>query len=388
MSEISKTQSIKFHNQNAKNLQEKQELELDKMRLTHKAQKQDLKFQQEKEFINLRNQLDHKLMVETANNERKLMKVKDSLEQVKQQTEKEKQNLAYSLRAKTENQKEQFNNLFNARAQQQKLQLQDLEDSYNFEIRKLQRDLKNKEAEIKSTGSDKLRTVQAQNKENIQNEQDIFRIKKDGLDTVHHNQLTTQEKKHKQYLAKQERLFQDKSVQRQEVFDDIVKKVEADGRGRQMTKQKLFEKKYNQLNEKHTQKITALSKNKEKIINNLKNEILNKHILNFEKTRDPFYTKTTIEPNLTKLPNRDFELKLKIPKEQVEHLTISAVNKEIKLSFNRRFQNVKENADGTTDKINKVETIVKNIKVDEILDSKKLSKSYKDGVLTVQIKRA
>lgn len=388
MSEISKTQSIKFHNQNAKNLQEKQELELDKMRLTHKAQKQELKFQQEKEFINLRNQLDHKLMVETANNERKLMKVKDSLEQVKQQTEKEKQNLAYSLRAKTENQKEQFNNLFNARAQQQKLQLQDLEDSYNFEIRKLQRDLKNKEAEIKSTGSDKLRTVQAQNKENIQNEQDIFRIKKDGLDTVHHNQLTTQEKKHKQYLAKQERLFQDKSVQRQEVFDDIVKKVEADGRGRQMTKQKLFEKKYNQLNEKHTQKITALSKNKEKIINNLKNEILNKHILNFEKTRDPFYTKTTIEPNLTKLPNRDFELKLKIPKEQVEHLTISAVNKEIKLSFNRRFQNVKENADGTTDKINKVETIVKNIKVDEILDSKKLSKSYKDGVLTVQIKRA
>lgn len=388
MSEISKTQSIKFHNQNAKNLQEKQELELDKMRLTHKAQKQELKFQQEKEFINLRNQLDHKLMVETANNERKLMKVKDSLEQVKQQTEKEKQNLAYNLRAKTENQKEQFNNLFNARAQQQKLQLQDLEDSYNVEIRKLQRDLKNKEAEIKSTGSDKLRTVQAQNKENIQNEQDIFRIKKDGLDTVHHNQLTTQEKKHKQYLAKQERLFQDKSVQRQEVFDDIVKKVEADGRGRQMTKQKLFEKKYNQLNEKHTQKITALSKNKEKIINNLKNEILNKHILNFEKTRDPFYTKTTIEPNLTKLPNRDFELKLKIPKEQVEHLTISAVNKEIKLSFNRRFQNVKENADGTTDKINKVETIVKNIKVDEILDSKKLSKSYKDGVLTVQIKRA
>lgn len=388
MSEISKTQGIKIHNQKVKNLQDKQELELDKMRLSHKGKKQELRHQQDKEILNLRTQLDHKLMVETANNEKKLMRIKDNLELVKQQTEKEKQNLNYNLKTKTENQKEQFNTLFNARANQQKLQLQDLEDSYNVEIRKLQRDMKNKETNLRQSGSSELRELKATNKENIRNEQDIYRIKKDGLDDTHHNQLVLQEKKHKNYLAKQERLFHDKSIQRQETFDNIVKQVEQDGQNRQMSKQKLFEKKYQVLNESHKSKITGLSKNKEKIINNLKNEILNKHILNFKKTRDPFYTKTTLEPKLTKLENRDFQLELKIPQTEIEHLNIYAGKKEIKMSFNRRFENTKENSDGSTDKVNKVESVIKKIKVDEVLDPKSITQTYKDGILKINIKRA
>ena len=54
MSDVSKTQNIRIHNQRIKNQQEKQNVELDKLRLAHKKQKLELANQQEKEIINIR----------------------------------------------------------------------------------------------------------------------------------------------------------------------------------------------------------------------------------------------------------------------------------------------------------------------------------------------
>lgn len=388
MSEISKTQNIKIHNQSIKNQQEKQNVELEKLRLAHKTQKQELSHQQDKEILNIRTQNERELMNEALKNEKKLIQLKENLETVQKQTEKEKTNLKQNLTTKTEIQREQFQNLYNTRAEQQKLQLQDLEDTYNVEIKKLQRELKNKQRDIQQTGSENIREVKAENKDKLYSTKNLFRIKKDGLDTAHHNELVNQEERHRHYLAKQERDFHKKSIDRQEEFDGIVKKVENDGRNRQLTKQKLFEKKYNQLNSQHQRKIATLSKNKEGIINQLKNQILHEHELNFNKTRDPFYTKTTIEPQVTKLENRNFKLTLPIPKTELEHLNVVAANKNIKITFDRSFNNVIENENGTVDKINKVESITKNIKVDEVLDPKSVTRHYENGVLEINIKRA
>lgn len=388
MSEISKTQVMAVNSAKIKNLLDNNQVELEKIKLRHQKNKQELNNQNTKEILNLQGQLDQKKVIKSYENQKTLEKIKENLETVKNKTEMEKKNLIENLKAQKSNHIEQFNNQYSARSEQQKMILDDLESSFNVEIQKLDRNLKNKREEVAFNGRTKLRELESSNKGKINFEKDVFKNTKNALDDAHHGELVNQEKKHKNYLEKQEYTFQKRSTQRKNEYDKIVQSIEDDGQSRRMNKQALFEKKYKALNDNHEQVISELSKRKENIINDLKNNILQAHELNYKNTRDPFYTKITIDSQITKLPNRDFEITVNIPESEVAKLKVIAQGKEVKLNYDRSFNNQIENADGTVDKINKVETISKKFEVDEILDSKKVFQKYQNNQLRIYLKRA
>jgi hypothetical protein len=77
-----------------------------------------------------------------------------------------------------------------------------------------------------------------------------------------------------------------------------------------------------------------------------------------------------------------------MPEYAKEVVTASANGKEIVLTSNRRYQDERKDADGTVNKVNKVESTVSRIPVGQVLDPRKMEKNWVEGALVFTIKKA
>ena len=79
---------------------------------------------------------------------------------------------------------------------------------------------------------------------------------------------------------------------------------------------------------------------------------------------------------------------MKVPEHSKTDVQLTINGKEAIVSFNRRFADASKEADGTINKVNKVESFTTRLQTGHFLNAKSMKSSYEDGTMTYVIKKA
>ena len=94
-----------------------------------------------------------------------------------------------------------------------------------------------------------------------------------------------------------------------------------------------------------------------------------------------------MKPQITEQPDH-YVLKMKVPEYAKEEVILSSNQREIVMTFNRRHKEERTDEDGTKLKFDKVESTVSRVPVAHILNPRKITKEWAEGVLTYKIFKA
>ncbi|PJB52826.1 MAG: hypothetical protein CO099_10545 [Bdellovibrio sp. CG_4_9_14_3_um_filter_39_7] len=147
------------------------------------------------------------------------------------------------------------------------------------------------------------------------------------------------------------------------------------------------------------QKIEALTKAHDLVVNNMKEKyqteldtMIKDHAklkqVTEEKIKDPFYQIETFEPKVEDMGD-SYIVSLEIPETEIDSVSVTANKRKISVGFARRFQERMEAKDtGAVYHSARSEGHRKEIPVNDIVDSQHMEQKYSDGRLQFKIKKA
>ncbi len=104
-----------------------------------------------------------------------------------------------------------------------------------------------------------------------------------------------------------------------------------------------------------------------------------------DRSEDPFYRLKSLNPVLGEA-DTNYTVKVSLPEHEAKNLFISGEGQYVKLSLARRFQDdVKDLENARTTKTSSFQSVSEQIAIPGAYDGKKISREYKDGVVTITI---
>ena len=365
---------------------EKHENELEKINLTHQKRKNQLENLHDKELVTRRNDNQKQLIEQANRQERTLEKLQKSLAQTKQTAQAKEVNLLDNLDESIEHQKMRHHEQIQLARTKHDMAMDEINQKASIEINRLQRKIDAKEAELKHASGVELSQVEEQGEKKLSMTKKSYLNKKYASEDKYQRALSNQKKTYETMIAGEERKHQSELLGKTENFDKQIKKIKTDGQLKSAQEQALFEKKFNDLQQNNEKLITKLLGRKEKIIQKLRNEVLESYKLDAQKSDDPFYTVTGLEPKIEQ-ENDHYLIHLEVDEENASEVELNGHKRELTLSLNRRFENT-DDSNGAVEKVKRVETLTRSFNVDQIIDENKVEKSYQDGVLTFKVMKA
>ncbi len=339
------------------------------------------------ELVEIRNQHDRDIAVENDKKEKVLQQMQKHLTSTQEMTDKEIKNLkSHTEKTRTEEQ----NRLSDQRTkvnEDHKLYLEDENYRYNKSIQDLNNNMEAKIHNVKTVKQEQL----------VATEQ-FQQGKIDTLRSNFKNQYETDAEKYEKIKRHQDVTFKKQLVdtynhQNQEL-DKITTQGRKDYEQRTENYQKglkeqelMFEKKYADALKKNQEDYKKLEELNQKSLNNIKTAMHKEIKLTESRQSDPFYEFIELKPQLSKTPD-GYEVRVAVP-EYAKHDVIMTTNpKEIILTMNRRYVDNRKGENGTSTKINKVESMVTRLPVTDVLNAKSVKSNYDSGVLTFTINKA
>lgn len=148
--------------------------------------------------------------------------------------------------------------------------------------------------------------------------------------------------------------------------------------------QKHFEK----LSETVSEEVKRLSTDADKTIaqHNFNNMERVKSVV--DKSEDPFYHIKSLNPVLSE-NDQEFIVKVALPEHEAKNLFYSGEGQVLKLNLSRRFQEkVNQPEENRTTRTNSFQTIIEQVAIPGAFDSKRISREYKDGIVTIKAPKA
>lgn len=107
-----------------------------------------------------------------------------------------------------------------------------------------------------------------------------------------------------------------------------------------------------------------------------------------QQTEDPFYHLKSINPVVSDAQT-EYQVKVALPEHEAKNLFVSTEGQMVKLALSRRFQENAKAAEGErVTRTNSYQSIVEQLNLPGAIDSKGLSRTYADGVVTIRIPKA
>lgn len=104
-----------------------------------------------------------------------------------------------------------------------------------------------------------------------------------------------------------------------------------------------------------------------------------------DRSEDPFYQLKSLNPAMSE-SDKDYTVKLNLPEHEAKNLYVSGEGQYLKLSLARRFQENVKNAETLQQtKTNSYQTVTEQIPIPGSFEGKKITRDYKDGVMTITI---
>lgn len=382
-SDIQIKSSILSQKNAIKNMNEKHQNELEKIRLAHSKRKSTLQAANREQLISEKLRGQKAVMDQAQRQEELLEKMKGSLEEVKTKTQKQKVGISKNLESEINRIKGRHEQEVAQTKATQEMVLEELNQKANIELQKLQRQIDGKSVDLKQSARLEHENI----KESAQNQAALskqsFLIKKNANEDKYQSALLRQEKNQSKILSDKEKKHQSAIANRDKTYQKELSQLKQDSKKQKIMTKALFEKKYSEMTQKNEKRLGELKARKEEIIQGLRNEITKAYKLDVGRSNDPFYTTSTLDPKVEEIDGR-YQISMKMDKKDAENVFINGYKRDISISFNRRFENTRT-SENATEKVNKVETLTRNFKVEKIVDMNQVQKSYQDGTLIFSV---
>jgi HSP20 family molecular chaperone IbpA len=361
--------------------------EINSLEDQHKEVKEDLAVIHQNELRDL--QLDHnqKIVEEIQRKEKIVGELKSNLEVTKKMTDKELKNIKDFSQEKTKelNAKNKFE--YEKKLNDNEFELKVLNDKFNDSVRKIHQDGNKKIAltdgemkkELIFSKEENLKKLAEANEEHdLRSNEQIKKhnnLKKD-LEKRNETEILTTHKDHQTKIKMMTALHQDEfqkktELQKSELEDQ--KKLHLDKYQRNQT---LYKSEADNLDQRY-----------DKLVNDMKTNLVTEFKKTEEKLADPFYQFTDLRPSWRQTVE-GIEIKVKIPEYSKQDLHLTLNNKEVVLNFHRRYADKNTAPDGSQNKVSKVESFSTRIDTGVFLNPKDIKSSYENGYVTYVIKRA
>ena len=375
--------TIYAHKNNVHNLNEKNQNELERIKLNHEKRKAQISNQHTEELLSARNNQHKEVIEQAAKHERVLEKMQKSIADVKDRADAKKLSISQEMEGKLAASKLRFHEKLAQEKSTQEMVMGEVNQKGNIELQRLQRQIEQKDAQLKHMGRQEAEAQKVQHQNQLSMTKQTYALKKNAAEDKYNTALNRKLKEHSTTLANEERKFQKALMDRTGNYQKEMRKAKSDGDNKKIMAKAQFEKSFKNLMQEHEKSLGDLSGKKQAIIQKLKNEIIDAYRLDVARASDPFYSTTTIEPEITETDNA-YVISLPVNEADAGSVVINGHKREITLALNRRFENTRQD-DGATEKVKKVETLTRTFNVDKIVDINKVEKSYADGVLSFKV---
>ncbi len=369
------------------NLQRAQKREIDQARSQHEANLSEITKAQEAHAVSVRQNHAMELAEASQKKEEALQQLKGSVDKAQRLTAAElKQQEAFLATRRAEVQENFDKNLAGIQERQQSA----LED-VNHRFRETAQEQNNKGRQVINAANDAHRAQVSQEKEvqtsQLQRQREQFQ----GVHTaesgkfqslLNQQQLQGKHQLKAANLANETRLS---GMNKEHVA--VTERVRVEQAKALVDKQAAFEVQYAQQAQKHLASQEHLEGLHTKAIQEGEESALKRVNVAKERSGDKFFEFTELRPKLEERPDA-YVLKLQVPDYAKEEVMLTANPKELVLSSNRRHKAERRDEDGTLKKVDKIESLVSRIPVNSVLDARKMTKTWEDGVLTFVVNKA
>ena len=318
------------------------------------------------------------------NKEEKLEKIKTDLSTHQMSLAKEKERLSQTYNQQIQNTNEVFKDKYDSiykeglsRSEeivdQTNNKITDLKKDSDFEIKSMNFESKLRADNISRQNAKSLNSIDIENRKLIDRTKKMQERRMDEIRGEHEKKIVTEEKKHAMDY-------------RQRVTSQQTELSNIEAHHNEVLKQKRlsFQEKYKNLENNHK---SILKRIKEKFDSEIKNVVKKYSELKnqtLSKSEDPFYNVTELSPRILELDNM-YQVQIDVPEHEQELINLTAQKRDIHISLTRNYRDQTKTEDGELNKTRRSEVLTKQLDVPDIMDSKKITRVYKDGTLSFNI---
>lgn len=361
--------------------QERRELEE-----AHQKNKAQIKAIQEQEIVEINDSNTQRISEAHQRREKVLFELEKNLNETKNVTEKQLKDLKSQLTNKEVELQEDHSQrrlLLNANNEQH---LQEANYRYNSQLKKINTEGENRLHHTKETLSIKHNDLKDEFQNKIQQTTNHYnaQLARQNQDFEQTTKLKELEYKNKETTLRE--THENNIIKQTEVNQDLYQKRDDDFRLKFQEQDQFFEKKFAEQLSSHHSQLQNLDKRFDSISKNMKQDLMTKIDAVKSKKDDIFFEFTELNSRI-KDQGDHYQVEVELPEYARKDLNLSTNNKEIILTFNRRYQDHAEK-NGVKHRVNKIETLTSRIPTEHHLNPKKINSAYSDGVMTYKIQKA
>jgi HSP20 family molecular chaperone IbpA len=357
---------------------EKNNIELEKIKLAHEKRVNDLRNQNALRLNDIKYQEEHKILDQVNRNEKIFNKMRENLAKTKEVTNEEIKNLQKFLIGRKQTLRDEFEKDYQRTTQNNELRLEDANHIANQEIKRLKYKMDLEKQLIDRTGRTETKMAEQSHKNTQAMQKDKFFIERHNAENKYYKQLKNQKENHTKQIAKTERTHQRNLEKRKSIYDQQMQRLQKDAINKKQIKQANFEKDYKQLKEKQERLLQNILGRKEKLIQNLKKDLWREYQIGVKKSEDPFYDFGKLNISVEDIPN-GYRVAIPMASHEASHVDMKAEERTLTLSMERKHEFKDDDTDGSMNSMNKYESYVSKVPVEDIINPKTIQKGYQDG---------
>ncbi len=381
-----KNRELMNHRIELKRLQNKHKNELESIRNQHEKTTNHIKIGQKDEKQGLRN--DHELAMakQIKENEATIERLQQSLNDVKEYTQKKKENIKKQNEAHLATLDIDQKNRLKSKREKFDYQMQEIDHEAQIQLNSLNRRINRKKQELKELGIEQNKEVREESTRKVNFTRNEFMKKHDAETLKYQRALLNQKKNHTKILANNEKSHQKASFNRTKQYSKELSNLQQTHRKQQTQINKMHEKKYAENYKKNEYALQNLVGKKETLLDKLKSHLKKEITKEMALDKDPFYQMHKIEPKVYLNEAADkYIVELPVSEHEVQGVKLTGYKREIKISMDRNFDFKKTGDTGIKNEMKRIETVTSKIPVEHILDSKSIKHSYENGILRYTI---
>lgn len=149
-------------------------------------------------------------------------------------------------------------------------------------------------------------------------------------------------------------------------------------------KQADFQVRYKQLTEEHQAVLDGLTAKLNKATREALEENVKEKKTIADVSDDPFYQLELLKPTMNE-DSKNYYVHLEIPLHEKENVHLMAHGREIRLTMSKKFNSSIEDNDGSLNRTAKTQLYSKEFPTTDIMNQKKISQKYENGILSFKI---
>lgn len=377
-------QEQKNYQKQLKKVHRTHEDSIDKIKNRQEVQKLELRHANQVELENIRDEQDVKIAQEIERRDKVLTDISNTIKTSKEFTEKQLDNLKYNIELQMQNQDSNFKVRYEAKGVENEDSIYRAYNLYNNKMQQLHRENK-REIEKIQIDNNLAKRKQYQinqlslNKVKDNHQQRMHQTKKlnelavENQRVEYNKNLNSLKDKHNRKVQDNESTYKKKMQVLQKQHHSKVKE-----------ENERFEKKFLDVKNKNEKVISRLDNQTEEIITDIQKRFAHDVDVELEKLKDQFYHTRQVVPHVSD-KGSFYEIKLKVPEHEIKNIQLTGKDRKLKLSMNRSLDQKVEESDNVKAHTKKVETHLVEIDVDDIVNTSKLSKAYKNNHLTFKV---